>query len=92
MGKIKAVGGGFIKIGAILYNLKAFSKIIPDKFGIDEKKDNVYGIIVYPLTPSKEDIENGVDGEFFLTTYTKEEADAFSSDFETITEALKTIV
>ena len=91
MSKIKAIGNGFVQIGEALINLKAYKNIAKGTFGIGEDPDgkSAFGITLTPLTPTQENIENGVDGTFFITTYTFEESDDFEADFELIITALK---
>lgn len=90
MSKIKSIGGGFIQCGSVLYNLRNFKQIQKHVFGIDEGQ--AFGICVFPINPSKDDIKNGVQGEYFITTYMQNESDAFELDFEMIVNELNSVV
>jgi len=57
--------------------------------GEDPNKELAFGIKFTPLSLSKKDYENGVDGSFILTEYTYDEKDEFEEDFENIIFALK---
>lgn len=92
MAKIKIIGSGFIQVKEeTLYNLKAYKNIERYTFAYDEDPvgKSAFGIQLTPLAPSKENFENGVDGSFFIATYTYEEENEFKEDFETIIYALK---
>lgn len=91
MSKIKAVGNGFIQREETLINLKGYLKIEKYNFGYDEDPEgnSAYGITFTPLITSEEDIKNGVDGSFMLTTYTFDEKEEFEKDFDLIISALK---
>jgi hypothetical protein len=85
MGKIKIISGGFIQLGESLENLRQFKSIKKGTFGMDEHEGGaVCGIEVTPLHPSKEDIEKGVDGRYFIATYNQEEMGEFDEDFNAI--------
>jgi hypothetical protein len=91
MAKIKLIGKGFIQFEDTLINLLAYKEIDKYTFGLDEDPEgnSAYGITFTPLTPTEDDVKNGVDGTFFLTEYTEEEKEEFEADFETILSALK---
>lgn len=91
MTKIKAVGNCFVQVGDSLINLNAYKEIKKYKFGYEEdpETNSAYGIMLIPLCPNEKSIKNGVDGSFFITTYTQEEHKEFEADFEEITSSLK---
>lgn len=92
MGKIKVIAGGFIQLGEALENLRQFKSIKKGTFGMDEHEDGaVCGIEVTPLHPSKKDIENGVDGTYFIATYKQEEMHEFDEDFNALKTALNEV-
>ncbi|PWS27986.1 hypothetical protein DHW03_10515 [Pedobacter yonginense] len=91
MSKIKAIGNGFVQIGDSLINLRTFKEINKYTFGYDEDPEghSAFGIIVSPLTPSAQSLQNGVDGSYFISTYESEMQSEFEEDFEIIIKALK---
>lgn len=91
MAKIQVIGNAFIQHGETLINLKAYKKIAKDTFGMFDDPDgnSAFRITFTPLTPTQENIDNGVDGTFSLTTYTLEEKEEFEEDYELIISALK---
>lgn len=90
MVKIISRGSGFIEVNGILENLQQFRSIKQYTFGLHEDPEgqHYYGIQVTPLTPSEQDIKNGVDGTYFLTTYSKNDKEEFELDYSTIMQAM----
>lgn len=91
MGKIKYAGNGFIQKGETLINLIEYKKIEKYNFGHNEDPDgnSAFGIILTPITPSEENVRNGVDGSFFIATYTFDEENDFEEDYAVVNSALK---
>lgn len=95
MKRIEFIGSGFVKIihnnEETLINLKSLSKIEKYTFGVNEDPNGVdaFGIKVYPMTPSSEDVKNGVKGQYFISLYAENEEDDFKSDWNSIISALR---
>lgn len=92
MKKIKAAEIGFIKIGEEMINLRQFKKVKKYSFGHNESPEgHVYGIEVTPMTPTQKDIENGVDGSYFIATYKEDEEKIFEEDYNEVQKALGSV-
>ena len=87
MSKIKFIGNGFVQVDRSLYNIREFVQISQVTLGLDE--ESAYGICLYPKMVTQEEINRGVSGEFFITTYKEEEREIFEADFQTIIKALE---
>ncbi len=90
MAKIQSAGKGIIKIGKNLINPKQYKEIAIHTFGEYESPEGyICGIQVTPLSPSKEDIENGVVGSYFITTYKGDHAEEeMNADFATLKKSM----
>jgi len=87
MSKITKAGSGFVKIDGHLINLKDFKSIKKVNQGIGD--DAMIGIEVTPNKPSQEDIDNGVDGSYFISMYDENSLAEMDEDYQTITDSLK---
>lgn len=86
MSRIKNVGGGFIDLDGGLLNLKAFKEIKKEYLGYQTEDGKDFSISFTPITPSKENIKNGVEGTWHVCYIEEKERD---EDFEIIKESLK---
>ena len=73
MGKINAIGNGFLQIDNTLYNLRNYLTVEKYIFWSEEFQGTAYGIRLTPPHADKESYENGVSGSFFLLTYSADE-------------------
>jgi hypothetical protein len=85
MSRIKNAGGGFIDLDGGLLNLKAFKEIKKEYLGYEADEGKDFSISFTPLSPSKDDFENGVEGTWHVSYSDEKERD---SDFERIKESL----
>lgn len=86
MNRITKTGNGFISLDGTLLNLKAFKSIKKEYLGYDTQDGKGFSIAFTPITPSKENIENGVEGTWHVTYIEEKQRD---EDFEVIQESLK---
>jgi hypothetical protein len=86
MSRIKKVGGGFISLDGSLLNLKAFKEVKKEYLGYESDDGQDFSISFTPITPSKEDFENGVEGTWNVCYSTDKERD---EDFEVIQESIE---
>ncbi|MFC1222690.1 hypothetical protein ACFE6N_02710 [Pedobacter sp. BG31] len=91
MAKIKLIGNGFIEVDGKSYNVKAYKNVERYSFGHNEDPDgkSAFGITFTPISPSEENVRNGVNGSFFIKTYTADQKENFEKDYEIIASALK---
>ncbi|WP_194975556.1 hypothetical protein [Aquiflexum lacus] len=85
MNKIKNAGNGFVELNGSLLNLKAFKEINKEYLGFESDDGKDYSISFTPISPSKEDWENGVERTWHIRYSDEKERD---SDFEIIQESL----
>jgi hypothetical protein len=90
MGKVKAIGNGYVQIGdGMIVNLNAFETIVKMDIGRGDPNGNICGIKITPITPSPQNVKDGVDGASFLTLYKEGEQKQMETDFAHIVLALQ---
>ncbi|GEM_PF-3079266 len=86
MHRITIVGNGSILLDGDLLNLKVFKDIKKEYFGLQTQGGKDFSISFTPITPTKENIENGVEGTWQVTYIGKK---GTKKDSEVIQESIK---
>lgn len=86
--KVEKIGNGSALINGAITNLKQFKNITESKFGLHELEDGTkYGIAFTPMTPSQQNIQDGVDGTYHIT-YKEDEKEDYEADFKALKESM----
>lgn len=89
MGKLNAIGHGFVQVDNTLYNLRNYLTIEKYTFESEEASGTAYGIRLTPANTDTELYGNAVSGSFFLLTYSEDEREQFEEDFELVIAVLE---
>lgn len=88
--RIKPAGRGHVILSGNIINLNEYKEILRNPLGGYDDPDRkiTYSIGFVPKTPSAKDLENGVDGRWYVT-YTQEEKKDFEEDYSILINAQK---
>lgn len=89
--RIKPAGKGFVKVDNNLLNLNEYKAISRNPLNYNEDPDQriFYSIGFTPNQPTPKDIENGVDGTWFISYHDEKDKKDFEADFKTLVNAQK---